>query len=227
MLTDQPLEEERLRLRYNELDDMAVTTASAFLGLTLGCARCHDHKFDAIPTRDYYRLQCAFTTTARDNVLLATRAEAARYRAAGGAVERAAQGGSGQAERLAGRAAEAAHRVAARREDRRPADQRRAEEAAQGAARLGGGEEARQEASRRRCRSPTPTIGSVFSDEQRQQWDALKGEVAAVAAERAAVAADGAGDHRHEGRAGADLAARPRRLLREEGAACSSAFSPC
>ena len=75
-----PMEEEKLRLRYNELDDMAVTTASAFLGLTLGCARCHDHKYDAIPTRDYYRLQCAFTTTRREEALLATRAEAARYR---------------------------------------------------------------------------------------------------------------------------------------------------
>src|SRR6185369_5289426 len=74
-------EEEKLRLRFNELDDMAVTTVSAFLGLTLGCARCHDHKFDAIPTRDYYRLQCAFTTTSRADVLLAPRDEAARYRA--------------------------------------------------------------------------------------------------------------------------------------------------
>jgi hypothetical protein len=80
-LTDQHLEEERLRLRFNELDDIAVTTAAAFLGLTVGCARCHDHKFDAIPTRDYYRLQCAFTTTARDHVFLAPRAEVARYRA--------------------------------------------------------------------------------------------------------------------------------------------------
>jgi mono/diheme cytochrome c family protein len=76
-----PMEEEKLRLRFNELDDMAVTTASAFLGLTLGCARCHDHKFDAVPTRDYYRLQCAFTTTARANMLLATRSEAAAFRA--------------------------------------------------------------------------------------------------------------------------------------------------
>src|SRR5262249_3451639 len=75
-----PMEEEKLRLRFNELDDFASTTASAFLGLTLGCARCHDHKFDAIPTRDYYRLQCAFTTTVRANVLLTTRAEAAAYR---------------------------------------------------------------------------------------------------------------------------------------------------
>ncbi len=75
-----PMEEEKLRLRYNELDDMAVTTTAAFLGLTLGCARCHDHKFDAFPTRDYYRLQAAFTTTARGNVFLATRAEVAQYR---------------------------------------------------------------------------------------------------------------------------------------------------
>jgi Protein of unknown function (DUF1553)/Protein of unknown function (DUF1549) len=75
-----PMEEEKLRFRFNELDDMAVTTASAFLGLTLGCARCHDHKYDAIPTRDYYRLQCAFTTTRRDEALLVTRAEAAKYR---------------------------------------------------------------------------------------------------------------------------------------------------
>jgi hypothetical protein len=79
-LTDQHLEEERLRLRFNELDDMAVTCVSAFLGLTLGCARCHDHKYDAIPTRDYYRIQCAFMTTARAEVLLASRDDVSRYR---------------------------------------------------------------------------------------------------------------------------------------------------
>jgi Protein of unknown function (DUF1553)/Protein of unknown function (DUF1549)/Planctomycete cytochrome C len=79
-LLSVPMEEEKLRFRFNELDDMAATAASAFLGLTLGCARCHDHKFDAIPTRDYYRLQCAFMTTTRDHVLLTTRAEASRYR---------------------------------------------------------------------------------------------------------------------------------------------------
>jgi len=79
MLTDNLLEEERLRLRFNELDDMAVTSVSAFLGLTLGCARCHDHKFDAIPARDYYRIQCAFTSTTRADVLLAPRAEVSRY----------------------------------------------------------------------------------------------------------------------------------------------------
>jgi hypothetical protein len=75
-----PMEEEKMRLRFNELDDMAATAASAFLGLTLACARCHDHKYDAIPTRDYYRVQCAFTTTAREEVALASRAEATRFR---------------------------------------------------------------------------------------------------------------------------------------------------
>ena len=38
--------------RYNELDDMTSTTGSAFLGLSIGCARCHDHKFDPIPSED-------------------------------------------------------------------------------------------------------------------------------------------------------------------------------
>jgi hypothetical protein len=40
--------------RADELHDMVSTTAATFLGLTLNCARCHDHKFDPIPTKDYY-----------------------------------------------------------------------------------------------------------------------------------------------------------------------------
>ena len=56
------------RTRYDALDDMLATTGSAFLGLTVGCARCHDHKFDPIPTADYYRLLSTFTTTVRSNV---------------------------------------------------------------------------------------------------------------------------------------------------------------
>lgn len=55
--------EERERLRYDQLDDMVSTTNSALLGLTAGCARCHDHKFDPLPTRDYYRMMAAFIGT--------------------------------------------------------------------------------------------------------------------------------------------------------------------
>ena len=46
------------RTRYDALDDMAATTGSAMLGLSIGCARCHDHKFDPIPQADYYRFAC-------------------------------------------------------------------------------------------------------------------------------------------------------------------------
>lgn len=56
------------RTRYDALDDMAATTGSAFLGLSVGCARCHDHKFDPIPQADYYRLISTFATTVRANV---------------------------------------------------------------------------------------------------------------------------------------------------------------
>jgi hypothetical protein len=49
-----------LQQRMNDLDDMITTTSGAFLGLTVGCAKCHDHKFDPIAQRDYYRLQAIF-----------------------------------------------------------------------------------------------------------------------------------------------------------------------
>jgi len=50
----------RLNQRMNELDDMINTVGTAFLGLTTGCARCHDHKFDPISQTDYYALQAVF-----------------------------------------------------------------------------------------------------------------------------------------------------------------------
>lgn len=48
------------KLCYERLTDWVDTTGSAFLGLTIGCARCHDHKFDPISQRDYFGLQAAF-----------------------------------------------------------------------------------------------------------------------------------------------------------------------
>ncbi len=53
--------------RYDELDDKLATTGTVFLGLTFGCARCHDHKFDAIPQADYYRMVSTFTKTVRSD----------------------------------------------------------------------------------------------------------------------------------------------------------------
>jgi hypothetical protein len=47
--------------RQNALNDMTETTGLVFLGLTIGCARCHDHKFDPIRQSDFYRLQAFFS----------------------------------------------------------------------------------------------------------------------------------------------------------------------
>jgi hypothetical protein len=45
---------------FDQLDDMVATTSQAFLGLTLGCARCHNHKFEPLTMHDYYRMVAVF-----------------------------------------------------------------------------------------------------------------------------------------------------------------------
>jgi Protein of unknown function (DUF1553)/Protein of unknown function (DUF1549)/Planctomycete cytochrome C len=49
-----------LEYQYDRLEDLVHATSTAFLGLTVKCARCHDHKFDPIPQTDYYRIAGAF-----------------------------------------------------------------------------------------------------------------------------------------------------------------------
>lgn len=49
-------------VRQNYLSEVASATGSIFLGMTMGCARCHDHKYDPITTKDYYRFQAFFNT---------------------------------------------------------------------------------------------------------------------------------------------------------------------
>ena len=56
------------RVRYDAMDDMLATMGSAMLATTIGCARCHDHKYDPIPTKDYYRMLSAFTNTVRSDI---------------------------------------------------------------------------------------------------------------------------------------------------------------
>ena len=48
------------QIRADTIDEMIRATSEAFLGLTIGCARCHNHKFDPIATRDYYSLYATF-----------------------------------------------------------------------------------------------------------------------------------------------------------------------
>jgi hypothetical protein len=61
--TSQQTQKERERSRYEQLDDLIATVGTATLGLTVGCARCHDHKYDPITQRDYYRMIAAFAQT--------------------------------------------------------------------------------------------------------------------------------------------------------------------
>lgn len=58
-------EDNKRMVRADEIHDWVSTVGSAFLGLTVGCARCHDHKFDPISTREYYQLGAAFVETHR------------------------------------------------------------------------------------------------------------------------------------------------------------------
>jgi hypothetical protein len=75
--------------RYDQLDDVLGTTASAFLGITLRCARCHDHKFEPFSQVDYYRMLAVFQPLKRPqdgrtdlDRLVGTKAELADYQAA-------------------------------------------------------------------------------------------------------------------------------------------------
>ncbi len=56
-------EVDEMKMEMDIIDEQVSTVAQAFLGLTLGCARCHDHKFDPLPTDDYYALAGIFKST--------------------------------------------------------------------------------------------------------------------------------------------------------------------
>ena len=60
------------QIRANTLDEIIRATSEAFLGMTLGCARCHDHKFDPITQQDYYGLYATFSGIRHGAVELAT-----------------------------------------------------------------------------------------------------------------------------------------------------------
>ncbi|MCH2202517.1 MAG: PSD1 and planctomycete cytochrome C domain-containing protein [Fuerstiella sp.] len=61
--TTQQTQKERERSRYEQLDDIVGTLGTSMLGLTIGCARCHDHKFDPVGHHDYYRFTSCFEKT--------------------------------------------------------------------------------------------------------------------------------------------------------------------
>ncbi len=68
--------------RNEVLTEMAGAVGSSFLGMTVGCARCHNHKFDPILQADYYRLQAVFAATEGKDIDIATVEEKTAYEAA-------------------------------------------------------------------------------------------------------------------------------------------------
>ncbi len=74
-------EKDNPEYRYTYLDDMIGTTSRAFMGLTVNCARCHDHKFDPILQTDYYRMLAVFFPYVDYEFPLVPPDEVARYEA--------------------------------------------------------------------------------------------------------------------------------------------------
>jgi Protein of unknown function (DUF1549)/Protein of unknown function (DUF1553) len=73
---------------HNEvLTEMTNIVGAAFLAMTVGCARCHDHKFDPIRQSDYYRLQAHFAQAQPSDIVLATKEEQAAWKAQAEPVE--------------------------------------------------------------------------------------------------------------------------------------------
>jgi len=90
-LFEDEFNQAHIRMRRQELlNDVTDNTAFAFLGVTLACARCHDHKFDPLLHQDYYRLQAFFSnmkiddeaTTATAAAVKAYQEQMAKYRTA-------------------------------------------------------------------------------------------------------------------------------------------------
>ena len=67
--------------RNEILTERTDAVGAVFLGLTVGCARCHDHKFDDIPQEDYYRLEAFLAATFEHDVILADARTRARWQA--------------------------------------------------------------------------------------------------------------------------------------------------
>src|SRR3712207_3500930 len=80
-------EDDPVKMRMDIVDEQIDAVGSAFLGVTLGCARCHDHKFDPIRQSDYYRIQAYFAATHDNDVVRASEQAQAAWKEKAQAVQ--------------------------------------------------------------------------------------------------------------------------------------------
>jgi hypothetical protein len=80
-------EKDNPEFRYEYLDDMIATIGRGILGVTIQCARCHNHKFDPIPQKDYYSLQASLFGYVEVDHPLTSPEQAAAYRRKSAAVD--------------------------------------------------------------------------------------------------------------------------------------------
>ena len=102
-------EQDKQQLRMDVVDEQLDTIGKALLAQTLGCARCHDHKFDPIPTRDYYALAGIFRNTR--TLAPCQCLEVARVAAAAGARRRSKYAGIRSSVHAADRSSTSARRA--------------------------------------------------------------------------------------------------------------------
>ena len=111
------------RGRQDALDDVIATTTLTFTGLTVACARCHNHKFDPIPQKDYYRIQAVFfSTRPSEHPLVPAHEVTGASRRRRRAIEASAQAAAAGEARPRGAVPEAARRPRDRAAARVPAD---------------------------------------------------------------------------------------------------------
>lgn len=91
---------EQLTTRQDELDDYVSATCTTFVGLTVGCARCHDHKFDPIRARDYYGLTAVFSGLDRGENAIGSAADKAHRDAQLASLQAKIDAGKREIERL-------------------------------------------------------------------------------------------------------------------------------
>jgi hypothetical protein len=162
--------------RQNTLNDMTDTASLAFLGLTLGCARCHDHKYEPLPQKDYYRFQSFFVASRfRNDLAAATPQQQAQFQRDQAAYDEALKNAWTQLDELSGPARERLRRqkIATLSEDLQtafnaPAAKRTTEQAIL------------VERNAKAVEPPPAQVRELLAPEQRPDYDRLLREVATV-----------------------------------------------